>query len=298
MNTLSKRISTAALVVSAFALAACGSKSKKSDSTSDKSAAVEAKPEPAAESATAEASSDEPESQAVGNAPAGSGRFKYAVSPAKTEKLKRYEALFKPEGRIGGVVEAMKNYALPRDVPVVARECKKINAYYMPQKHAISLCYELAEAFYEGFIGKGIDDATASKRTLDAYTFTVLHEMGHALIAELDLGVSGGEEDNVDDLAALILIQNKKPEWAIAGPAAFLELTKGQKPAFFDEHSMSEQRIGNVLCMIYGSDTAKFRPLLQDFPELQPRAPKCPKEYTQRDKFWTTSLAPHERKAG
>lgn len=224
------------------------------------------------------------------------GQFVYLYDPPASAALKLYEPLFKAGSRLETVAGAMNVYALPRKVPVVAGECGRIDASYSPSKHAITLCVELADAFYKNFLAGGRDDPTASKLTLDALTFTLLHEMGHALVQELELGVTGGEEDAVDDLAALILIQNKKAEWAIAGTQALIELTKGQKPQFFDEHSFSEQRLGNVLCMVLGSDPNKHMGLLDQIPDLKPRAPKCPKEYQQKDKAWTQLLEPHLRK--
>lgn len=233
--------------------------------------------------------------QAV-EANAKKGKFLYVMDPAKKPELKTYEALFTPGSRMEAVVKAM-TFVLPRDVPVVARECNRVNASYYPDKHAIAVCYELAEAFHKKFlqIAKG-DDDKASNLTLDALTFTVLHEMGHALVGELGLGVTGGEEDAVDDLAALILIESNMSNAAVAGPFALMQLTQNQPPAYFDEHSISEQRLGNVLCMVYGSDPAKNGEVLERAPELKPRSPKCPKEYKQKDKFWTQALAPYARK--
>mgnify|MGYP002379323848 CR=1 FL=1 len=276
-----------AVVAAALAMTGCDVKSKASAEESESTA-----------KAGVGSGSDAAPKAASASAPANTGKFIYKMDPADSAELKIYEALFKPGSRIEAVVTAMGVYALPRNVPVVAGQCGRVNASYMPSKHAISICYELADAFYKNFLDAGRDDPTASKLTLDALTFTVLHEMGHALVQELELGVTGGEEDAVDDLAALILIQNKKADWAIAGPQALISLTKNHPPKYFAEHSVSEQRLGNVLCMVFGSDPQGQQNMLETIPELRPRAPKCPKEYTQKDKAWTMLLEPHTRKAG
>lgn len=288
---MGSKLSALGLVV-AVGLGGAGCDLVKKGSADQKSAraAKEEKVESAASASSTAAAS------ASAAAPQPTGQFLYLYDPPTSAGLKMYEPLFKVGSRLETVVNAVNVYALPRKVPVVAGECGRIDASYSPSKHAISLCLELADAFYKNFLAAGRDDATASKLTLDALTFTILHEMGHALVQELELGVTGGEEDAVDDLAALILIQNKKPEWAIAGTQALIELTKGQKPQFFDEHSFSEQRLGNVLCMVLGSDPEKHMGLLEQVPALKPRAPKCPKEYQQKDKAWTGLLEPHLRK--
>jgi hypothetical protein len=48
--------------------------------------------------------------------------------------------------------------------------------------------------------------------------------------------------------------------------------------------------------MVLGSDPNKHMGLLDQIPDLKPRAPKCPKEYQQKDKAWTQLLEPHLRK--
>jgi hypothetical protein len=230
-----------------------------------------------------------------------SGRFIYKVEPSHDPKYKRDEPMF-TSGRLEGIVDAMKVFELPRNVPVLATDAgpchDNVNAFYKPDKHAVYLCFAFVDSFYEAFKAAGKDDREASVSALNALTFCTFHEMGHALINELDLGVTGKEEDAVDELAALILIDNKKPNWAIDGTTAMTLLTAKSdttKPAFFDEHSLSPQRLGDIMCMVYGSDPKKYADMEQD-KELAPRLPKCEKFFDQKDKAWTTMLEPHYRK--
>ena len=232
------------------------------------------------------------------------GRFVYKhEAPTKPEN-KPFEALFK-DSRLSGVVTAMGVFALPRDVPVVTTDigpCAVPNAFYMPSKHAVFLCYPMAKVAYENFVAMGKSDQEASNLTRDAMTFVLLHELGHALIGELGLGVTGKEEDAVDELATLILIENGKHDMAIAGTYALVLLHqfqgKGRPTPFFDEHSVSEARLYDVFCMILGSNPKKFADeILRERPELKARAPKCPDTYKKIDKAWTTLLAPHKRKS-
>lgn len=233
-----------------------------------------------------------------------SGRFVYKQEAPSKAEHKSFEALFK-DSRLANVVKAMEVFALPQDVPVFTADvgpCAAPNAFYMPSKHVVFMCYPMAKAAYENFIAMGKSDQEASNLTRDAMTFVLLHEMGHALIGELALGVTGKEEDAVDELATLILIENGKHDMAIAGTYALVLLHqfqgKGRPTPFFDEHSVSEARLYDVFCMILGSNPKKFsEEILRERPELKQRAPKCPGTYQKIDKAWTTLLAPHKRKS-
>jgi len=227
---------------------------------------------------------------------------------AKQPNDKGVDAFYKT-GSMQALIDAMNVFKLPRNIPVVAYDvnrCNVENAFYSPDDHSLNLCYPLAKSFYDSFRAHGYNDADAGKATMDALVFTTLHEMGHALINELGVGVTGKEEDAVDEFAAVVLISNKKPEWAINGPLALVFLFskyEGQHPPFFDEHAMSKQRLGDILCMVYGSDPKKFAPdmnnwikqLGPDGQQLVERAPKCAGFYQQKDKAWTNLLKPYYR---
>jgi len=234
--------------------------------------------------------------------PGHEGRFVYKPEPPSDSAHKPYEALF-TDGRFAGVVKAMEAFALPRDVPIYTGDtgpCSQPNAFYMSSKHVVFLCYPMARASYENFVAMGKSDQEASNLTRDAMTFVLLHEMGHALVGELGLGITGKEEDAVDELAALILIQNGKHDMAIAGTYALVLLKqfqgKGRPTTYFGEHSVSEARLYDIFCLILGSDPKKFsEEILRERPELRQRAPKCPGTYEKIDKAWTGLLKPHTR---
>lgn len=230
------------------------------------------------------------------------GKFVMALKAPEDKRLQPYHDQLDKSKRLHGVVEAMGVFALPRDVPVIATDAKackdNTNAFYLPKEGAILLCYAFSEAIYKSFITKGDSDPTASAKTLNAITFLLIHEMGHALIQELGIGVTGKEEDAVDELSALILIQAKKSEWAITGPQAMVNITEKQDaehPAYFDEHSLSPQRLADMACMVFGSDPENH-PELAKMPELRPRLEKCEGFYKQKDAAWTKLLDPHYRK--
>ena len=284
---------TLACFVAAVATTGCGKQKKLDDTNADS-----AKPGDSAKAADTSAKSDDPK----GAVNAGTkGRFTYKVDGGHDSALKRIEPLF-TSGHMEGIVKSMGVFALPKDVPVIGTDggpCQgKINAFYSPDKHAVFFCYAFSDAIFDAFTKAGKNPMDASKLTQNAMSFLTFHEMGHALIAELGLAVTGKEEDAVDELAALILIDNKKPEWAVEGTLAMTLLTANMDkshPAYFDEHSLSPQRLGDILCMIYGSDPKRYADMEKEA-EIKPRLTKCPGFYQQKEKAWTAMLAPHERK--
>lgn len=279
-------------------LAACDTAQGQTDETPAPEAAAKEDEKPSAiQGEVDEKTLEKLDDKAVALAPAEehTGQFVFKFVAAKDPKHKPYEALFQ-HGRLSSLVGVMKLIRLPRSVPVVPLECGTPNAFYTPTKHGVVLCYELAHQFYTKFASAGADPQKASDQTLNALTFVLLHEMGHAVVGELELGVTGGEEDAVDDLAALLLVDAKQPAWAVDGAMSMAMLDAGAKPAYFDEHSIGEQRFYNITCIVYGSAPQQYGALVERGVLPERRAARCMKEYTQKNKAWEDLLRPHIRK--
>ncbi|CAD5110330.1 DUF4344 domain-containing metallopeptidase [Zestomonas carbonaria] len=126
--------------------------------------------------------------------------------------------------------------------------------------------------------------------------FTLLHEMGHMLIAELDLPVLGREEDAADQLAIMILFlfRDDLPEEEFdAKMLAIVDYWRleSQRPRRAEErvpawasHALDEQRFYNITCLVYGSDTQRldWLPRVAGLP--MERALYCDQEYQQARK--------------
>jgi hypothetical protein len=231
--------------------------------------------------------------------PAAAGRITYEVQPPQDPRLQAVASVFRHERlpRITRVIgDAVK---LPRDLAVVATECGQVNASYQAKRHRIVLCYELAGFFGVMFENKpNVDRTLWPDYALNAMTFVLLHELGHAVIGELDLGVTGGEEDAVDDFAALLLLGDKQTGLAIDAAETMLDmgaLGQGQL-AFSDEHSFSQQRFYNVLCLIHGSDPPGTRVLIDRGLLPAARAARCADEFRRKRKGWDVMVAPYRRR--
>ncbi len=127
-----------------------------------------------------------------------------------------------------------------------------------------------------------------NRKRLDAYVrantrFTLLHEAAHYVFDVLDVPIAGREEDAADRLAALLMM----PRDAGRGPEAertsspyasdlvwvaysWIRGGRGDlaqeraRMAWYDEHSVDEQRGYDVLCMMYGSNPRRYELALAD----------------------------------
>ena len=269
--------------------AACGGKGEGPSDDGQSPLGTDASSVPAGSAASSAA----PSPSAVAS---GELRFKHSVP--KTPALAQFAPLFE-HGRLPSVVEVLNGrIQLPRDVLVLAGACGKVNAYYSADKHFVGICYELADFVYRAFRDMGQTDEQASNSTLNALTFVTLHEIGHAVIGELELGVTGGEEDAVDDFAALLLVDLGQPGMAADGAQAMAALGKLGKgrPAYFDEHSLGEQRFYNIVCTVYGSNPDKYRAVVERKVLPESRAVKCAKEFERKEKAWALMLGPHTKR--
>jgi hypothetical protein len=188
---------------------------------------------------------------------------------------------------------------LPRDLPVVFTRCGTINAFYSGDKHAIIICDEMAEYLQAAISERQGTREEKTKAFLGALVFFFFHEVGHALIHELDLPAVGREEDSADQIATLILVSNGELELAGYGADAFdyiLQLRGGESAPFWDEHSLDQQRFYNIACLIYGASPDKLGVLVERGFLPEQRAARCPREWQEAYKAWSRLLDPHTKR--
>lgn len=211
-----------------------------------------------------------------------------------------------------------ESFRLPRDLALTALQCNQVNAFYSPKLQAVQICYEYARAFWnlqandqKGEDGK-IDQAAVTKAVLGTLKFTMHHEVGHALVDILDLPITGGEEDAVDQLAAVVLLSSDNDaDIEAVLDAAYTKLLRAQQtaansekmndaqrkwytdnPVMADEHSFDEQRFYNTTCLAYGSDPQTFSVLVTEGVIPKARAARCPFEWKRVSRSWVRLLSP------
>lgn len=207
---------------------------------------------------------------------------------------------------------------LPKDLTLTATQCGQINAFYQPQLKVTQLCYEYVRYFNNLHINDQrrpdgtYDNAAVTTALLGTIRFTMLHEIGHALVDILDLPITGGEEDAVDQLAAVVLLSSEdeadivavidaaytKLLRADANAANQANLTPAQRkwfeenPVTANEHSLDEQRFYNAVCLAYGSNAQLFAEFVTEGVLPKGRAARCPWEWRRISRSWTRLLAP------
>jgi hypothetical protein len=132
------------------------------------------------------------------------------------------------------------------------------------------------------------------------------HELGHVLIAEMHLPLLGREEDAADTYAALRLLQIgtsfSQHELAQAAQGWLLNDRRdqevGEKPLYYDEHNLSQQRAYQILCLMVGSDPDKFRGLADQMKMPEARQKSCRRDFAKTSEGWQTVLKPWLREPG
>jgi hypothetical protein len=135
--------------------------------------------------------------------------------------------------------------------------------------------------------------------------FVLAHEMGHALVYEMDMPVLGRDEDAADSFALVtalkirsefterVLIEAAKG-WVLSSKR---DKKEGNTLAFYDEHGLDLQRAYNVVCMMVGSDPEKYQQLAADTQLPQERQKSCGRDYKSTAWSWDQMLKPHLRSA-
>jgi hypothetical protein len=231
------------------------------------------------------------------------GAFKIVYGPVKTKVSAELADGIRRSGGMETLAASLTStIKLPRDLPVVFTDCGVVNAFYAPEKHAIVVCYELMEHFTELFSHQTVipiaSTSDLGKLVGEATVFAFFHELGHALIGELAIPATGREEDAVDEFATLLLsfVGDLGDQSAVAGAFWFMleaEHRGEKQPVFWDEHSFDLQRLGTIVCILYGHNPDKFASLMTRLQIPEARQKRCITEFPKKKASWSTLLKPY-----
>ncbi len=193
---------------------------------------------------------------------------------------------------------------LPRDVTVSMQDCGVVNAFYNPQEHSITMCTELTVSLIQQFLQAGFKDEKAIELAIYTVAFVFFHEAGHMLISELELPITGREEDVADQFAANVFLNwfGSDPGTAafgqqvVASAAQWFSLSKDNLSStltFMDEHSLNQQRFLSLLCMLYVKNPDDYASLVVNTGFDSRRLGLCRRELSQIASSWDALLAPH-----
>ena len=103
--------------------------------------------------------------------------------------------------------------------------------------------------------------------------FVAMHELGHAVVSELQVPVLGREEDLADVFAigaAMRIVANEFAHRILMGAAKgwFLSARRakreGEAPRYYEQHGLDEQRAYQIVCLMVGHDPVRFKELADE----------------------------------
>lgn len=198
--------------------------------------------------------------------------------------------------------QALSQIKWPRQLTLMAVECGQANAFYNPQQHSVTLCYEFAEDLFRLFSQTQLPQDQQNILLGGALVFTLLHEAGHAAIAEFNIPAIGREEDAADQFAALTFVAgSNNAAQLLMGPLWWFQLhaqkqtflgfdLRDAKRMYADEHGVDEQRFYNISCLLYGSNPSAHQEVIANGMLTPERAQRCPSEYQKIRRSWELLL--------
>jgi hypothetical protein len=134
-------------------------------------------------------------------------------------------------------------------------------------------------------------------------SFAMLHETGHGLIADMGLPVLGSEEDAADTYATVAMLTTGTSAYlgALYGAAKGWfysdqnDRMHGEPVAFYDAHGLDVQRAYRIVCLMVGSDPAKFKDLADETKLPEDRRDGCAADLAEAKASWVKALDPHYR---
>jgi hypothetical protein len=136
--------------------------------------------------------------------------------------------------------------------------------------------------------------------------FVLTHELGHAIISEMQLPVLGREEDIADTFAILTALKVVANDFSAgvlkhAAKGWFLSALRdsrnGETPSYFERHSLDEQRAYQIVCLMIGFDPVKFADLAEETGLPRDRRRTCVWDYDTTAQSWARVMTPHRRPA-
>jgi len=167
---------------------------------------------------------------------------------------------------------------------------------YDPQTVEVLMPWSFVDDIVERFDAVGGSDLDLQVIVDDVLIHTLLHEMGHVLVDQLQIPVVGREEDAVDGLANVLILEHYEDgaEMAISASQMFelegADRGELQESDFWGEHSLDEQRAYSILCHVYGSRPAQYADLIEEAGFSEDRAELCEVEFEQLVVDWSELL--------
>ena len=119
------------------------------------------------------------------------------------------------------------------------------------------------------------------------------HELGHAVIDQMQVPIFGQEEDAADSLSILLvdaLYESDDAETIAFDSASLFWVESEHEPAFWDTHGPDEQRFYNTVCLFYGADPDAREDFARELDLPEERAIGCEDEFALAAESWGAVL--------
>lgn len=256
------------------------------------------------------ATAQDPPSPTADPAPQAQGSFVVEWDKLKKphraigRKLRKSKAIERVAAAVNELV------AIPRDIAIGFTDETTVGPAYIPDQRGQELHFIVFPGTFLRLEHdalraqlRGVKDLGVHRALRYANQFIIAHEIGHALVDQLKLPITGKEEDAVDGFAAYLLTKDERfgPMGPISAAILFdaIKTDDGKlgDSDFADEHSLPQQRVYQFLCWVYGSDTKRYKDLVGKDLLPRDRARRCKAEYRQLSSSWDRLLEPHRKDA-
>lgn len=194
----------------------------------------------------------------------------------------------------------LQTYELPDSLTVNGVNGSGQGPSYEAGENLLTLPYGFAALIFETVSGSSgsASKSELSERVAAVSDLIIEHELGHALIANLGLTVPAGEEDAADEIAAILLLEQKAgAKYAADASIFFANFSDAQEPAdlkdYVEAHGLDLDHALDILCWAAGSSKRS----LEEVAEIGAigGAEQCPEEFDQLSEHVTAELEPHLR---
>ena len=220
--------------------------------------------------------------------------------PENQEYLHIYSLLKEDRQSLEKLQELLSPIRLPWTLELLLAECDgEADAMYWDG--TITICYEYIAELWDAMPADTTANGVVPIDTVTGpFVDSILHEFAHALFDYLDIPVLGREEDAADQVSAYIYLHFPEDEARrlIMGTVYtyMKEVEDTDAPTmeeFADEHSTTEQRRFNLLCMAYGYNPEQFKDIVVWGGLPQYRVDICEEEYELIAWAFHTLIRPH-----
>lgn len=173
----------------------------------------------------------------------------------------------------------------PLTLRLIMRSCDEANAFYDSDEKSIVYCYEELQDAQASFQRLQREDQLSQEESrlfaAGWSDFVFFHELGHALIDQLEIPMLGREEDVADQISTYIWVHREDSEAILNGTIySFSAQDDGaDDDVLADSHSLNAQRYYNLMCWVYGADPQRYSEAGEQLPEE--RREGCEFEYWQ-----------------